>query len=533
MNQEDYLFLAIKQQVAAGAVARCQAIAARVLDRGFTEQRDFILDQERHKVLLAPRRAGKSYGVGLHLVHTMMVRPGANTIYICRTREKSREILWDELRRLDRDFEIKLKFSETFLGGWAPNGSKFRLRGCETMADIDQFIGEAFDLVVLDEGASHHPLLIDRLIDKALEATLGDTLGTMILTGTPGPILAGRFYNTSGEPAFEIKDVKDDDGVPVRLAMSRPFRERAHTKWAQVVFGWSYHFWTRKENTSPRGKHLWAEALRIKLINQWSDDNPLWMREYLGRWVPDGGNLVYNTFNPEKNCWDPPQGLVPFKRLDALPRGHAWRCAIGIDFGQKDPTAISVIAWATTCKSIYQVYEWLERGMQPPRWAEKIGEVVAAFPTDRIVGDFGPYGEMLQRQLAEEYGISIEMAEKKDKRAHIELLNGDFHDLRCFVMRDSEFTRQAMMLSWDDTGLKEKNQRNDACDAVVYTWRLVQHHYAEDAPEIRDEETVRLETELESLERWEIKNRRQIQGGDEAGSWLDDSADLEESDQSW
>jgi hypothetical protein len=521
MTPEDYAFLEIKRQVEAGAVARCRAISDRVVNRGFIQQRDFILDEERHKVLLAPRRAGKSYGVGLHMIYTMMLRPGANVVYIARSRDKAREIMWQELKNLNRDFEIDIKLSETYLGGWCPNGSHFRLRGCETVADIEAFIGEAFDLVVVDEGASHAPQLLDKLIDKALEATLGDTAGTMILTGTPGPVLAGRFYQTSGEPAFEVIDAKDEEGKPIRLARSRPFAEKTSPRWTDVVYGWSYHFWTRKENTSPRGKNLWKEALRIKLVNQWSDDNPIWMREYLGRWVPDGGNLVYNKFNPERNCWDPPPDVLPKDRFKLLKKGHVWRCALGIDFGQKDPTVAAVVAWSETCKEIYQIYERIlpKEECTPPKWAEMISDISAAFPIDRAVGDFGPYGEMLQRQLAEEYGITVEMADKKDKRTFIELLNGDFHDQRCFVLRESEFTRQSMMLCWDDTGLKEKNQRNDACDALVYTWRLALHHFVEDPPEHKDPEESRLSQEADALEKWERQNQAALQ--EETSGWID------------
>lgn len=487
-------FSDMAEQVERGASRRAKQIVEKLRKRPFQLQLDFIEDPCRHKVLLCPRRSGKSYAIAIYMLLVCLRTPYANCVYVARTRDKAREIMWELLKKLNQEFEIGIRFSEVHTAAWLPNGSRFRLRGCETTADIEQFRGEPFHVVFVDEAATLPAGVIDPLLDQAIEPTLGDYLGTLVLCGTPGAVLDGRFYKTSGDPAFEIAD---------NYATSRPYRLKNTDHWDGVDFGWSYHSWTRRDNKIL--PHLWEEALRIKKLNGWGDQHPVWLREYVGRWIATDTNLVY-SYNPERNTWK------PGKRTNANPfglePGHDWKYVLGMDFGHKDPFAMQIVAYSETHPHMFQCWEFQKRGLTPPGFAEQIKKACSMCEIEWMIGDFGPYAEMLQLQLAQEYELPIEKAEKKEKRDYIDLLNGDFDDGRCFLMEGSETGRQMLVLSWDETKIKEKSgMRNDLCDALVYTWRRVQHHYsiaaAPPPPEYgtpewenqRDAEEVELEIE--------------------------------------
>lgn len=478
--REDAFFSSIRREVEAGSNERCLIKALELRKRLFLQQLEFVNDPERHKSLLCPRRSGKSYALAVYILITMMERPGANIVFIARTRDKAKEILWDtaetSLKKLNKEFQLGLEFSEVHTAIRAPNGSRCRLRGCETLADIEQYRGEPFHLVVIDECASFSPGVLDHLLKRAIEPTLGDFLGSVVLSGTPGAVLAGPFYKATGDVAFNIEN---------GTALSRPYADRDAVRWSNVDYSWSFHSWSRQDNKAI--PHLWQEALRIQKLNAWTDQNPIWLREYIGRWIQDDANLVYK-FHPERNIW------IPGPRTPSNPFGLpkdfiSPRYVAGMDFGSKDPFAFQLMAYSDHDPRLFHCAEKVlrvsdsEKVLTPPLFARAIRQYTEIVEIESMVGDFGPFGDMMQEQMLNEHGLWIEKAIKKDKRDHIELLNGDFIDDRCFLLPDSEAARQMLQLSWDDTGLKERvggGIRNDACDGIVYTWRRVLHHYHED-----------------------------------------------------
>lgn len=485
----------LQEEHLASAVVRCRRLAKKLMGKLFKEQRDLILDPWRHKSMLCARRAGKSYALAVYMLVVGLTIPNANIVFIARTRDKAKDILWDtaqtSLRKLDKEFEIHATFSEVHTSLRLPNGSRIRLRGCETIADVEQYRGEPFHLVVIDECASFTPGVLDHLLQRAIEPTLGDFLGTCVLSGTPGPFLSGPFYRATGDPAFVIEDGR---------AHSRPYASKDKPQWAGVEFAWSFHGWGRANNvTLP---HLASETQRIMKINGWTDQNPIYLREFVGRWVADGANMVY-AYDPDSNIW------IPGKRTEANPFGlpeHVKKphYVLGADFGTKDPFAMTVMAYDEHVPILYQVHEFPPTvGLLPDDFAYEIKRIREMVHIDQMVGDFGPFGDLLQQELLVKHGLLMEKAVKKDKRDHIELLNADFKDRRCFMLPDSEAARQMLHLTWDKTGLKErlsKEIRNDAADAALYTRRFVFHLFAEAEHKDPEPGTREFEEMIEKLE---------------------------------
>lgn len=506
-----------KQSAGGDGGGRSEDKALRVLSRCFKQQQDLIADPHRFKALLCPRRAGKSIAGLAYLLVTAFRRPRTESVYVANTRAQAKAVLWDYLLQWNQDLELGIVFNLQELQARLPNGSKITLGGAETESDVERYRGRRYALFIIDEPASLRPSILDGLILKVVSPALQDHKGTLLLTGTPGHLLDGMFYRVTGPGAFEVKDGESVSNLYGRQAAGG--------------FLWSVHTWTVRDNTAM--PEMWAEALETKRRGQLSDDNPIWLREGLGRWATDQTKLVYNRFDPQRNTWSPGKRTAanPF----GLPEGHEWRYVIGMDMGRTiDPFALTVVAFSDTSPEVYQVYEYQAWKVLPRDIAAAIQRVIDVVPVEHMVCDWGPFGGMVQEQLLKEFGFPIEDAQKKDKLDFIELLNGDFVDGRAFLLADGIAAQQALYLSYDDTGIKEATDRtaegrvkNDCLDAFLYSWRFLRHHFAipaEKRPTVGSREHIDLveQQRMEALAEKMEAMRRLGEGNDyydDVGSW--------------
>jgi hypothetical protein len=456
------------------------AKAADLLARAQPQQRAVIEDPARRKAVLCAARAGKSYTLALYILHTLLTVPRADVLYIAFIRSEAKEIMWMLLKSLDEEFQLGMTFGEADLVIMNGRGGRARLAGCESWGDVDKFRGVPRHLVVLDEAATWHAQLLDDLIHKVLEPRLGDYKGTLVLAGTPGEILAGPFYDASGPEATVI--VEDEEG---RRARSRPFVAREDRAWNDVAWRWSLHGWALADNQSERGQSAYEEALALKRRNKWSDDNPIWVREYLGRWMADDSKLVFR-FDPPRNTWAPRDNERTLDNPFALPRGHYWRFVVSCDMGFHDPFALQVGAFSDTHPDLYQVYEYEATKLTVGGVAaaiRKVLELIDETDIEAMVADLQGLGGMVVETLGQEYGMWFDKLEQRDKRDHVELANSALVDKRVWILAGSRLADEMTYLAWDPTGLKTRpNQPNHNCDAFLGVVRHSRHLEARPAP---------------------------------------------------
>jgi hypothetical protein len=224
----------------------------------------------------------------------------------------------------------------------------------------------------------------------------------------------------------------------------------------------------------PSSVELWAEALIEKRDNKWSDDNPIWRREYRAEWAADNTLRVFGAFRAAPrdgkpwNVWDPfdGQGLIEgvaglriaIAKLKKLhPEFTDWRFVVTKDQGHKDPFACNPFAFSPhdPLRRKWQVmsFERMGMGYGKPIAELLIGEQEVdtfvktdVFPT-KYGGVFGALGgwpdgmimdtdNALLEDLKNVYGIKTEKADKKPdyKKGAIELVNGEFTDGRIIVL---------------------------------------------------------------------------------------------------
>lgn len=414
-------------------------------------------------------------------------------LYFAKTRMRAKDLMWYPLKDLLEQLQVEATFNETELRCTIKRtGSMYQLSGAADLGEIEKWRGQSFNEVQVDECASHSLELIKVLVYRIVGPRLGDRDGCIGLGGSPGHILDGLFYDVTRPASDQHLPWKDRD-APDR----RAFRGYSSHAWALPdIVGLPNA--TRKY---PALVKLWAEALEEKERNKWSDDNPIWLREYMGQWAADDTENIYRYrahLNGEPwNEWDPEYALRGDLRIAKLPAGRTdWIYAAAMDSGMKDPFALNVFASSPTDpdRRIYHVFGFEKQGMYAREVARLLLGDLVATNMDRahekpggVIGAIGQWpdgmvmdaDEALLAELSNVYGIRVAKAEKKAdyKYGAIELCNGDLVDGRLKILKGSTLASQLMQLQWvtDEFGFVKENkaQANHSSDTLIYGRRLL------------------------------------------------------------
>lgn len=474
---------------------------AEALYQGCTRAQRTVLDSARagyqYLSLRCPRRSGKSHGMTSLALWWGETHPGARILIISLTLKSTKENFWSGapggIIKQNHTYDLGLKFNHTDTVWVHENGSRGRLAGAETVADIERLRGAAAeaDLAIVDECKSFSPDLLNELIRDVLEPGLMTRDGILILGGTPGSIPVGTFYEATDARART--DAGTVTCVPVGDEGGPAYRDLSDADRKAL---WRLHTWTIQDNTAaPR---QWARALGNKRRQGWADDHPTWRREYMGEWVTDATDLVYawaaHKHKEEYVTWRPQRTK---DNPSGLPQEHGpWRFVLGIDLGYVDESAFVLAAYSETLKELRHVYDFKQPGMTVDDFFDEVFTVIERFGRpDAIVADTAGGGsKMLVETLNQRYGLGIEPAKKTEKQDHIELVNSDFAGGRIKVIPGSDLAHELSGLQWDlsreskmvlaRTGRLREDPScpNHLCDALLYLYRY-SYHFWSSAPE--------------------------------------------------
>jgi hypothetical protein len=490
------------------------AAAASIRAGLFPKQRCAVADPALRKAILCPRRAGKSWCVMSYAFETACRIVDARVVICMLVLKQAKLVYWPLMKSFAKRYGIECEWHLHDMTVTLPNGSTILLIGCESLSEVEKLRGQAFDLVIVDECKSFNPSIFNELIYEAVEPTLDDRDGSLVLIGTPGDVLRGLFYQAT-MPGLEIEVVDEDTGKKHKRPFSRSFNEPEGywTEHPDDDLYWSRHNWTRQDNVYlPK---LWAQALRKKKLNRWADDHPTWQREYLARWVRGVGSHVYRYLEilERTNGETAVQYRPDPTRQHGLPGGHEWRFICGMDFGFEDDFALVVAAYSMTDGSLYHVYDWKKNHQDIFQIAAEIGPLMKRFGGfDAMVGDAAGLGLTLVETLNKNFGFYIEKAEKREKYDYIELLNSDFLSGRIKIIPRTDLHNELVTLQWQieegedkaflaRTGKLKENpeQPNHLCDALLYLHRYSHHFWGKPRaaePEVGSPEHDREQTRL-------------------------------------
>lgn len=434
-----------------------------------------------HDAVIAPRQTGKSTGILLLSFRACLLRPDSLWVIVGPTLESLKRNYLINYRKVNKRYELGVRFNKTERAFHFPNGSVVQFIGADKDGESDKLRGAAANGVIIDESQYFPHADFDYLLNDVVEAAVAARKGRVILIGTPGSVLAGEFYlATCTPPGFRV-DEDGQEGPPTNYAVGTP----------PGLAMWCKHVWSPEANEA--APHIWAKAQRIKAQKGWGDNHPTWRREWLGQWVAVDDELVYR-YKAHRNSYRA-------QDLPTLPGGQEWKRVLGADLGSKDGTAIVVWAYSPHSPNMYELYsaKRVKTDLQPinvsfiAAWRNQVEQEYGPF--EREVCDPGGLADIILETLLDDHGIYWEKAEVRQKEDHIELINDDIDARRIFCLAGSELERELMADRWlkdRKTGTVPPRGRrkeddaipNDVADAGLYAARWCYHRrYV--APELR------------------------------------------------
>jgi len=486
------------------------AIRERVLGDCHPFQLGAVEDPSRFITLLVGRGGGKTTSMRARAILKLTSIRRARLTYIAPTRPMAEELMWEPLKHSLEHYGLidDCHISESKLACTCKRtGAVYKLVGLDDKGEVNKLRGRPFDEVQPDEASLYPAHILADLLDRAVGPRLGERNGCIVMGGTPGHILSGPFYDFTRTGA----SVQDDEGNTIPL--HRPYADRDKPEYS-AWDSYSSHHWTLKDVAElPEAArkyvalvNLWAEALKVKKRNRWSDDNPIWLREYLGQWAADDTDMVFR-YRPHLedgklwNQWDP-YGDHKLEGIQALKAAIAKLAEFGLkdlryvisdDMGSADPFASNVFAFSPSdlLRQLWHVMGFERTGMYARTIAEltigvdERGQAMHDKPAG-IIGVTGwPDGMVMDTdqatldELSKVYGLRFVKADRNPnyKAGAIELTNGDFVDGRIKIIKGSHLERQLQSLQWaeDQFGRVKENkaQANHSTDTLIYGRKLV------------------------------------------------------------
>lgn len=418
-----------------------RAEAQRRVDFGklcFPKQRAFVEDDSPFVAGLCGRRGGKSDGAVLKCLRSAQRNPGAVVPYIALSRPHAKRIAWPKLLLWNRRLALGCRFNHADLTMTFPKtGSQIVLGGANDESEIERYRGGAYPTVVIDEAQAFRSFLPRFIIEVLMPAIL-DYDGQIVLIGTPAPHPFGFFHDISNAegrrtimrnvelPEFNVHRWTGFDNPN----LDRDYREGRHED-------------VEKALAVTAGKiDALSKAAGIK------PGDPPYEREWKAVWSKDSSGLVYRV---------PDLCLI-----DTLPEADDFRYVLGMDVGFVDATAFVVFAYSPSIGRAFVVESFQKTEMLPSHQAAMVMRLDETYDFESIVIDPGGGGKGLVEELSQRHGVPAKVAEKREKVAAIETLNGD---LRANVLNIVERGNEELLhdlgnLKWDYTRLERKGGAN-------------------------------------------------------------------------
>lgn len=410
----------------------------------FPEQLAFALERKIIKTAVTSRRAGKTNAIIADFADTCLKEEGVLCLYITLTTRSARTIIWDELKKVAHRYQWDVKTNEINLEMFFnKTKSTIRCGGAKDESEIEKYRGLKVRKAYIDEAQSFRPYL-RILINDILLPALRDLNGELGLTGTPGPVPAGPFYEYCNLPYIPNHHWN---------AFNNPHMHNPEAKYGLPQ------------------KDLYTRLAEERALKGITEADPSYQRETYGKWVEDKDSLVFK-FNKALNLYTvPPQGRMIY--------------IFGIDIGWNDSDAIAVLGYNFVDGTVYLVEEDIQDKQSITQLTDKIKLLQAKYNPVKMVMDAGALGKKIQEEIRQRQGVNLEAAEKHRKLEFIELLNDDLRTAKLKCYSGSRFEQDTSLVVWDRSDpYKPKVSdvyHTDVGDAVLYAWRECKHFIASTA----------------------------------------------------
>lgn len=412
--------------------AKPETFASKLSNLGnsFSAQHDFTEDPARYIAAQCSRRAGKTNGLAIRFFKTMSRHPKSQCVYLSLTLDSARDIMWPVLHELNDKYELGCTFLDSKLIMTMPNGSTLKLYGADMKNFIKRLKGRKYPGIAIDEAqdfGSH----LESLVDDVLTPSISDYAdGWIAVTGTPGPVPQGYFFEITQERKY----------------------------------GFSLHNWTLLDNPYMPEPAKFIDDLKKK--REWHDEHPTLLREWMNKWVLDPQSL-WIQYKADIDHFDRLPIILP----------HQFTYILGIDLGFKDADALAVVAYSDAEPNTYLVEEVVTPKQGITGLVNQINELRTRYNFSKMVIDEGGLGKKIAEEIRVQHQIPVQPAEKALKQQNVEFLNDALRLGRFKANKDSRFAQDSYLvqIDWDkstsDRIVVKKDPHSDIIDAVLYAAR--------------------------------------------------------------
>lgn len=395
------------------------------------QQRAYVLCPEGIHTNHAARRAGKSRANAVKLLRKAATCPGGFAFFAAKDAKTAKRIIWKTFHELNEEYGLGLKFHRGDLIVECPNGYSIWLLGLSDEGEADKLRGgtHGFDVGVIDECSTINDEVLQYAAIACALPALGENGGLLTLSGTPGTLMQGFFYEQCHSRVNFHWDARDN-----------PYLKRG-------------------------GLRMLEEALRNN--PGWTWDHPTFKREFLGIWCEDRDALIYDYLAARNLIYD------------AFPAG---RTVLGVDVGFEDGNGFCVSRTEPPNNPEIHILRCYERQHQKlPALAAEIESLRRHYHVNHIFIDEGNNGLMVSKTL-QEMGIPCLPGPKGLKRPRIEVVRGGLSSGVIKVLRGQcdTLVGEFGMLPWNekytDADDRYSNECTDACINAVLPQTFAYHH---------------------------------------------------------
>lgn len=437
-------------------------------------------DPARFKRSVAGRQSGKS-----HAWLTWLLGGGAGqtSLVFARTWEQVKGIYLEPAYELNEKYGLGLHISESQGEIVERSGHVIKLTGIRDMASAEKFRGRRFRRVVGDETQTYTDELIRWIVLKVLQPTLLKHNGSMGLAGTPGQVPEGFWHEIcEGSNAWPIN-------------FSKP--------------------WTLYDNPFlPDVEGFIADILKT---NNWTREEPTFLREYLCRWVRDSGGMIYDW----KGAFEP----APATGTTVL----------GVDMGYDDGCGY-VVCRMTERPHVYVLRAFSATQTLPHEIYHTIKGLCERYNVNHVIADTGASKTTIE-QLNQQFGLNIIAAKttgEQGKRANIDMTRGMLKVGNLHLCGPSsqdegalEMRNEWSVLPWNlERSDHMTGYQDELSDALIYALKLFLQRPGESEGQAPDPIQLEIERRRRSAMKHAEKNRRQKWRA-ERGLWVPSDLELD------
>jgi len=430
-----------------------QAPAPNLLADSFPEQIAFVQDTAPLKCAFTTRRAAKSFSAGLDFVQDSFTHPYAHYLLLMTVRAQAKRDFWqDVLKPIERKHELGMKFNETELTATFQNGAIIYVGGADSSHDEwRKLLAGKYRKVQIDEAQGFIHADLSTLVYETFKPSVTDWRGSVALSGTPGIVAKGLFYNvTQG-----------------------------------LESGWSLHTWDTHKNTviGPTGKRIcdeWAaEIADLKARKPGVEKSNWFRRNYMREWVVEEDARVYR-YQAMRNDFS---GELP------LFTSGGWHHVLAVDLGWHG-TAFTLLAYHDHSRTLYVLESRKKTGLDITATSAEIRRYERQYEIESYQVDGA--NKQAVAEMNARHGLALEAADKRDKFEFIELMNDDFaQGLIKLSPECKPLKEEYAKLVIDErhfalTGIRREQRGlpNHCCDATLYGWRKAYTYLATKAPPV-------------------------------------------------